>query len=54
MENCSLLKINTDKSRKKVTSLTTSHGEVECDYFVNAAGQVSVKVNFERRQLHCY
>lgn len=40
VENCALKKVETCRKRNMVTSVVTSHGEVKCDYFINAAGQV--------------
>ena len=41
MENCAVKKVETCRKRSIVTSVVTSHGVVKCDYFINAAGQVT-------------
>jgi len=45
IEDCSLLSVHTDKHRRVVTSLDTSEGEIKCDYFINAAGQVGISID---------
>lgn len=41
VENCKLQGVITDKKLNKVIGLKTSNGDVKCDYFINAAGQVT-------------
>ena len=40
VEQCSINQIFTDNKTHKVKAIATSHGDVGCDFFINAAGQV--------------
>lgn len=45
MEGCSVLRVITDEIPHsqivpKVTQIVTSHGNIHCEYFVNASGMV--------------
>ena len=58
MENCAVKKVETCRKRSIVTSVVTSHGVVKCDYFINAAGQVTpiystgLIINISQQHLH--
>lgn len=53
MEGCSVLRVITDEIPHsqvvpKVTQIVTSHGNIHCEYFVNASGMVRYYFLYKR------